>query len=56
MCHLQTERENDDHSDMNGRTGEEIDYITGDSLNPYLPVPDDYTPDTQSTIRKFNTR
>ena len=38
--------------DMNGRTGEEINYITDDSLNPYLPVPDDYIPDTQSTKRK----
>ena len=37
---------------MNGRTDEEIDYITNDLLNPYLPVPDDYTPDTQSTKRK----
>ena len=35
--------------DMNGRTGEEIDNITNDLLNPYLPVPDDYMPDTQST-------
>ena len=37
---------------MNGRNGEEIDYVTNDSLNPYLLVPDDFTPDTQSTKRK----
>ena len=38
--------------DMNGRTGEEIDYITNDSLNPYLPVPENYMPNTQSTKHK----
>ena len=38
--------------DMNGRTGKEIGHITNDWLNPHLRVPDDYTPDTQSTKRK----
>ena len=38
--------------DMNGRTNEVEDYIVNDSIDPYLPTPDDYYPDNKLKRRQ----
>ena len=38
--------------DINGRTNDVEDYIVSDSINPYLPTPDDYYPDNKLKRRQ----